>query len=66
MYQWQDRPAERVTVMRPRARITDPNPGAVVRLGGTYVVRGKAWSGTGPVTNVDLSLPGRPSGYRRT
>ena len=58
MYQWNDRPAERVTVMRPRARITDPSPGATVRLGGTYVVRGKAWSGTGPVTNVDLSLTG--------
>ena len=24
MYQWADRPAERVTLMRPRARITDP------------------------------------------
>src|SRR2546421_6049689 len=58
MYQWHDRPAERVTVMRPRARITDPSPGAAVRLGGTCVVRGKAWSGTGPVTNVDLSLSG--------
>ena len=58
MYQWHDRPAERVTVMRPRARITDPTQGAAVHLGGTYVVRGKAWSGTGPVTNVDLSLTG--------
>ena len=58
MYEWHDRPAERVTVMRPRARITDPNQGATVRLGGTCVVRGKAWSGTGPVTNVDLSLTG--------
>ena len=58
MYQWRDRSAERVTVMRPRARITDPSPGAVVRLGDTYVVRGKAWSGTGPVTNVDVSLTG--------
>ena len=58
MYQWHDRPAERVTVMRPRARITDPSPGAVVRLGDTCVVRGKAWSGTGPVTNVDVSLTG--------
>ena len=58
MYQWHDRPAERVTVMRPRARITDPSPGAVVALGDTCVVRGKAWSGTGPVTNVDLSLTG--------
>ncbi len=58
MYQWQDRAPERVTVMRPRARITDPSRGAAVRLGATYVVRGKAWSGTGPVTNVDISLTG--------
>ena len=58
MYQWHDRPAERVTVMRPRARIPDPGPGAEVGRGGTCVVRGKAWSGTGPVTNVDLSLTG--------
>ena len=58
MYQWADRPAERVTVMRPRARITDPREGAVISGGGKYVVRGKAWSGTGPVTNVDISLTG--------
>ena len=28
MYQWADRPPERVTVMRPRARITVPRRGA--------------------------------------
>ena len=38
--------------MRVRARITDPAPGAVLDAG-TYTVRGKAWSGTGPVTRVD-------------
>ena len=32
--------------MRVRARITDPAPAAISR--GTYTVRGKAWSGTGP------------------
>jgi DMSO/TMAO reductase YedYZ molybdopterin-dependent catalytic subunit len=58
MYEWADRPAERVTLMRPRARITDPRPGAIVRAGETYVVHGKTWSGTGPVTNVDISLTG--------
>ena len=58
MYQWADRPAERVTLMRPRARITDPHRGATIRAGERCVVRGKAWSGTGPVTNVDLSLTG--------
>jgi DMSO/TMAO reductase YedYZ molybdopterin-dependent catalytic subunit len=58
MYQWADRPAERVTLMRPRARITGPRRGDVVRAGETLVVRGKAWSGTGPITNVDISLTG--------
>ncbi|WP_170225565.1 sulfite oxidase [Pseudonocardia cypriaca] len=57
MYQWADRPPERVTVMRVRARITDPARGATIPAG-TYTVRGKAWSGTGPITNVDVSLTG--------
>jgi DMSO/TMAO reductase YedYZ molybdopterin-dependent catalytic subunit len=58
LYQWADKPPERVTLMRPRARITDPHRGAMIRAGEPCVVRGKAWSGTGPVTNVDLSLTG--------
>ena len=57
MYEWPDRPHEPVTLMRVRARITDPAPGAVIPAG-TYTVRGKAWSGTGPITNVDLALTG--------
>ena len=57
VYEWPDRPHERVTTMRVRARITDPAPGAVLTPG-THVIRGKAWSGTGPVTNVDLSFTG--------
>jgi DMSO/TMAO reductase YedYZ molybdopterin-dependent catalytic subunit len=57
MYQWADRPHERVTVMRVRARITDPARGATIPAG-IYTVRGKAWSGTGPITNVDVSLTG--------
>jgi hypothetical protein len=43
--------------MRVRARITDPAPGAVIPAG-TYTVRGKAWTGTGPITRVDLALTG--------
>ena len=43
--------------MRVRARITDPAPGATIAAG-TYTVRGKAWSGTGPVTDVDVSFTG--------
>jgi DMSO/TMAO reductase YedYZ molybdopterin-dependent catalytic subunit len=57
MYEWPDRPREPVTVMRVRARITDPVPGATIPAG-PYTVRGKAWSGTGPVTQVHLSLTG--------
>ena len=57
MYEWADRPHEPVTLMRVRARITDPAPGATIPAG-TYTVRGKAWSGTGPVTNVDVSVTG--------
>ena len=57
IYQWADRAHEPVRHMRVRARITDPAPGAVLDTG-TYTVRGKAWSGGGPVTRVDVSLTG--------
>jgi DMSO/TMAO reductase YedYZ molybdopterin-dependent catalytic subunit len=57
MYEWPDRPHEPVTLMRVRARITDPGAGAVIPAG-TYTVRGKAWSGTGPITHVDIALTG--------
>src|ERR687895_1052769 len=57
MYEWADHPHEPVTLMRVRARITDPARGATIPAG-TYTVRGKAWSGTGPVTEVHLSFTG--------
>ena len=57
IYEWPDRPHKAVTLMRVRARITDPAPGATIPSG-TYTVRGKAWSGTGPVTQVDISFTG--------
>ena len=57
IYEWPDRPHEPVTTMCVRARITDPAPGATIGEG-TYILRGKAWSGTGPVTHVDLSFTG--------
>src|SRR4051794_750320 len=53
MYEWRGRPQEPVTAMRVRARITDPLPAAFIPAG-TYTVRGKAWSGTGPITKVEL------------
>ena len=57
MYEWPDRPAEAVDLMRVRARITEPAPASVIDAG-TCTVRGKAWSGTGPVTRVEVSLTG--------
>ena len=57
IYEWPDRPHEAVGLMRVRARITDPAPASTITAG-TYTVRGKAWSGTGPVTRVDISLTG--------
>jgi hypothetical protein len=57
MYEWPDRPHEAVRLMRVRERITGPAPGSAISRG-THTVRGKAWSGTGPVTQVDVSLTG--------
>jgi DMSO/TMAO reductase YedYZ molybdopterin-dependent catalytic subunit len=57
IYEWPDRPHEPVTLMRVRARITDPLNGAIIDQG-TRTVRGKAWSGTGPVTKVEVSFTG--------
>ncbi|HKX68497.1 MAG TPA: sulfite oxidase [Intrasporangium sp.] len=57
VYEWPDRPHEPVTYMRVRARITDPAPAAVIPAG-TCTVRGKAWSGTGPIAAVEVSLAG--------
>jgi hypothetical protein len=62
VYEWPDEPHELVTLMRVRARITDPAPEAVIPAG-TYTVRGKAWSGTGPITDVHVSLTGEGDWY---
>jgi DMSO/TMAO reductase YedYZ molybdopterin-dependent catalytic subunit len=57
MYEWPDRPPEAVGPMHVRSRITDPDPASTISRG-TYTVRGKAWSGTGPVTRVEVGLTG--------
>src|SRR3954468_3502448 len=57
MYEWANRPPEPVDIMRVRARITTPAAGSTLSPG-TCTVRGKAWSGTGPVTRVEVSLTG--------
>ena len=57
IYEWPDQPHEPVSLMRVRARITEPAPGTVLTQD-SCTVRGKAWSGTGPVTKVEVSLTG--------
>src|SRR4051794_19666350 len=57
MYEWPDGPHEAVGLVRVRARITNPAHGSAISPG-TQTVRGKAWSGTGPITRVDVSLTG--------
>jgi DMSO/TMAO reductase YedYZ molybdopterin-dependent catalytic subunit len=63
MYEWGDERREPVTSMRVRARITDPAPRARIPVG-THTVRGKAWTGTGPVTTVEVSLTGGSAWHR--
>jgi DMSO/TMAO reductase YedYZ molybdopterin-dependent catalytic subunit len=62
MYEWPDRPREPVNIMLVRARITDPAPGLTIPYG-PYTLRGKAWSGTGPVTKVEVSFTGEGEWY---
>jgi DMSO/TMAO reductase YedYZ molybdopterin-dependent catalytic subunit len=57
MYEWGDERREPVTSIRVRARITDPAPRSRMPAG-RYTVRGKAWTGTGPVTSVEVSVAG--------
>lgn len=57
MYEWSDRAPEPVDIMRVRARVTSPEAGSTIAAG-RCTVRGKAWSGTGPVTRVEVSLTG--------
>ncbi len=56
-FEWPDRAREAVTTILPRAFITDPASGDVLSRG-PYTVRGKAWSGTGPITAVEVSIDG--------
>jgi DMSO/TMAO reductase YedYZ molybdopterin-dependent catalytic subunit len=56
-FEWPDRAREAVTTILPRALITDPAPGDTLPRG-PFTVRGKAWSGTGPITAVEVSIDG--------
>ncbi len=57
IYEWPDGGREPVGAMRVKAAITDPAPGATLPAG-PYTVRGRAWSGTGPVAAVEVSVDG--------
>jgi len=57
VYEWQDRPWEPVRAMRPKALITDPVAEATLAPG-TIAIRGKAWSGAGAITGVEVSIDG--------
>lgn len=57
VYEWPDGGREPVTAERVRALITEPAPGDVLGPG-QHTVRGWAWSGTGAVTAVDVSVDG--------
>ena len=54
---WPYRPHEPVFLLRAGARNTDPAHGATIAAG-TYTLRGKAWSGSWPITKVEISLTG--------
>jgi len=51
------RPSEPVTLMRVRSLITQPDDGTTVAAG-DVVVRGLAWSGSGPIVRVEVSVDG--------
>ena len=56
-FEWPDREREAVTTILPRALFTDPTPGDILARG-PYTVHGKAWSGTGPIKMVEVSVDG--------
>lgn len=57
VYRWPDGSAEPVTMTRVRSLITHPAPGTVLSQG-MYTIRGKAWSGNGTVTAVQVNVDG--------
>lgn len=57
VFEWQDREWEPVRAMRPRALITTPTEDETIAPG-TITVRGKAWSGNGAITTVEISIDG--------
>jgi DMSO/TMAO reductase YedYZ molybdopterin-dependent catalytic subunit len=57
VYHWPDGTHQPVTTMQVRALVTDPF-GFAVLARGPHTIRGWAWSGTGTVTSVEVSIDG--------
>lgn len=57
VFEWPDREWEPVRAMRPRALITTPTEDETLAPG-AVMVRGKAWSGNGAITAVEVSIDG--------
>lgn len=57
VFEWSDRAWEPVRAMRPRALITAPAEDETLAPG-PITIRGKAWSGAGPITAVEVSIDG--------
>ncbi|HEY7358602.1 MAG TPA: sulfite oxidase [Ktedonobacterales bacterium] len=58
VYRWPDGTSQPVTTMRVRALVTDPLPGQTLARG-AHIIRGRAWSGAGAVTGVEISIDGQ-------
>lgn len=57
VFEWENRPWEPVTTIRPRAMITSLEANTTLAPG-TMTVRGKAWSGTGAIEQLEFSVDG--------
>ncbi len=57
VYHWPNGTRQPVTAMRVQALVTDPLPGETLARG-AHTIRGQAWSGTGTVTSVEVSIDG--------
>ena len=58
IYEWPDRPHEPVTADARAGPHHRPGTRPRCSPAGTHTVRGKAWSGTGPITSVEVSFTG--------
>ena len=60
VYHWPDGTSQPVTTMQVRALVTEPLPGQTLARG-KHTIRGWAWSGSGPVTKVEVGIDAEES-----